>query len=300
MNWEYLREEEFKDAIERTGGLCVLPIGCLEKHGQQGPVGTDSLKAIKVAEEAAELEEVMVFPTGMWLGDMSGSNTVDNPAEKRKAGNISMKSETLLTVLEELCDEIARNGFRKILFLNSHGGNIPMLQLFLRRQGEKNRDYATMWAPLRSMITNSPVDFYNHMLEHRSEYQMLTDADMEVLKSWAEKGTWGGGHADFTETAMVMGYFPELIALDRLEAESGISTHQSDYLAEAGINCVGQWGANFPNAINGFPAHGVTQTIGQAMNTFCARELAKIFKMLKNDEKCVAIATKKLHQYKEE
>ena len=46
MKWEYLREEEFEEAIERCGGLCVIPLGCLEKHGQHLPVGTDSLKCI--------------------------------------------------------------------------------------------------------------------------------------------------------------------------------------------------------------------------------------------------------------
>lgn len=298
MKWEYLREEEFKDAIERSGGLCVLPLGCLEKHGQQCPVGNDSLKAMRITEEAAELEEVMVFPTGMWLGDLCGANLIENPIEKGNAGYIGLKPETLLTILEELCDEIARNGFRKILIINGHGGNTAMLQHFLRRQTCAKRTYATMFTPLRSKVTTSPVDFYNYILENHSEYPMLTDDDMEVLKKWAEKGTWGGGHADFTETASVMGYYPELIALDRLDALSGISTHQSDYLTEAGVSCVGQWGANYPNAISGFPAYGVTQTIGQAMNTFCARELAKIFKMLKNDEKCVAIATRGLKREK--
>ena len=291
MKWEYLREEEFKDAIERSGGLCVLPIGCLEKHGQQCPVGTDSLKAMRITEEAAELEDVMVFPVGMWLGDVSGACTIENPVEKGKAGFIALKTETILIVLEELCDEIARNGFRKILILNGHGGNKPILNVFLRRQGCAKRNYATMVASVRSRVTYDPVAFYQHMLEHRSEYPVLTDDDMEVLKTWAEKGTWGGGHADFTETASVMGYYPELIALDRLEAEDGTSTHKADYLQDAGIAVVGGWGVNFPNDIDGFPSYGVTQSIGQAFNTFCARELAKTFKMLKNDEKCVQIAT---------
>ena len=294
MKWEFLREEEFKDAIERSGGLCVLPLGCLEKHGQQCPVGNDSLKAMRITEEAAELEEVMVFPTGLWLGDLCGANTIENPIETGSAGYIALKPETLLTVLEELCDEIARNGFRKILIINGHGGNTATLGHFLRRQESVKKSYATMVTPLRSKVVSSPVDFYNYMLENRSEYPMLTDADMEVLKGWAEKGTWGGGHADFTETASVMGYYPELIALDRLDAESGISTHQSDYLQKAGVSVVRGWNVNYPNAISGFPAYGVTQTIGQAMNTFCAEELAKIFKILKNDEKCVAIATQTL------
>ena len=44
MKWENTREEEFKDAIKRSGGLCVMALGCLEKHGEHLPVGTDSLK----------------------------------------------------------------------------------------------------------------------------------------------------------------------------------------------------------------------------------------------------------------
>ena len=37
MYWEYLREEEFKEAIEESKGLCVVPVGCMEKHGQHLP-----------------------------------------------------------------------------------------------------------------------------------------------------------------------------------------------------------------------------------------------------------------------
>ena len=44
MRWEFLREEEFPAAIEKAGGLCVIPVGCLEMHGEHLPVGTDSLK----------------------------------------------------------------------------------------------------------------------------------------------------------------------------------------------------------------------------------------------------------------
>lgn len=292
MKWELLREEEFKEAIERSGGLCVLPIGCLEKHGQQLPVGADSLEAVGVTEAAAELEDVMVFPTGMWLGNVCGANAIENPVSKGKAGYIALKPETLLIILEELCDEIARNGFRKILIVSSHGGNGSLLQYFLSCQGSRNKSYATMtvFNPILSEVTNTPVKFYEFMLRNRSDYPMLTDEDMEVLREWADKGSWGGGHADFKEVAAIMGYHPELVAMDRLDAESGASTHRSDYLAESGVSVVNGWCANYPNAVNGYPAFGVTKTIGQALNTYCARELAKVFKLLKNDEECIAIA----------
>ena len=144
MKWEYLREEEFPGAIERSGGLCVMCLGCLEKHGQHLPVGTDSLKGDKIVELAAERTGVVMFPTTMWLGDIVSSHAVADPKAMGKYGFIGMNPHTLLTVLEELCDEIARNGFRKILLCNSHGGNSGLIQYFLRSQCYKKKNYATM------------------------------------------------------------------------------------------------------------------------------------------------------------
>ena len=45
MLWENLREEEFTQAIEKSGRLCVMPVGCLEMHGQHLPLNTDCLIA---------------------------------------------------------------------------------------------------------------------------------------------------------------------------------------------------------------------------------------------------------------
>ena len=288
MNWENLREEEFKGAIEKSGGLCVLPMGCLEKHGQHIPVGTDSIKSIAIVEQASELEEVMVFPLGMWLGDLTCAHSYKDPISQRDAGYIALKPTTVLTVLEELCDEIARNGFHKILIVNSHGGNTPLLNYFLRCQTYETKNYATMVVDARDqMITKTP---YPYFVEHRSEYPMLTDADMEVLRGFHERGGFGGGHADFSETACIMGVRPDLVAPDRYEAESGMSTHRSDYLQEMGVSVVNAWSVNCPNAFSGYPSTGCTQAIGQAMLTYSARRLAKIFKVIKEDEDCVRIA----------
>ena len=43
MLWEYLREEEFPAMLERSHRVCAFAIGCLEKHGQHLPLGTDTL-----------------------------------------------------------------------------------------------------------------------------------------------------------------------------------------------------------------------------------------------------------------
>ena len=112
MLWEDLREEEFEGAIEKSGGVCVRPIGCLEMHGQHLPVGTDGLKGQALAEMAAEKTGAVVFPSGLWLGDVMGAHKLQDPASRQRSGYISLSPELLLNILTELCDEIARNGFR--------------------------------------------------------------------------------------------------------------------------------------------------------------------------------------------
>ena len=145
MLWENLREEEFDAAIERSGGLCVLPIGCIEKHGEHLPVGTDSLVCESLVRDAAERSDVVVFPSAKWLGDVSCYHAVERPEASDNLGFIGISPETLMLVLGELCDEIARNGFTKILIVNGHGGNDPWLDFFTRAQFYKKKSYVTMW-----------------------------------------------------------------------------------------------------------------------------------------------------------
>lgn len=290
MKWEYLREEEFEGAIKKSGGLCVIPIGCIEKHGQHLPVGCDAIHSMGLVEMAAELEDVMIFPNAMWLGDVTGYHSLqgDMIKEKRNRGGIGMKLSTVLTVMEELCDEIARNGFRKILFVNGHGGNTHMLEHFIRSQGYNLKPYATMYTRYVDKDVY-PEQMYTIVQARRGEFSYLTDEDMEALQRFSETGT-GGGHADWRETAFMYAFCPEYVAADKFEAESGLSTHRSDYLAKEGVHLTFDWGSNFPNAYNGYPPIGCSENIGKAMATIAAERLARIFKMLKEDEDCVRMA----------
>ena len=290
MRWEDLREEEFKDAIDRCGGLCVLPIGCIEKHGQHLPVGTDSLHGIGIAERAAAKEEVCVFPAAMWLGDVVTYHSLKHPAEQRMSGYISLEPYGLIKALTELCEEIARNGFRKILILNAHGGNVPFLDYFVRSYAYERRDHAVMWTWSLAFAKMEPVRMYKQIAKARKgDFKMVTDEDMETLARFAETGC-GGGHADLRETGLIMGMYPELVAEDRFLTESGLSTHRADYLTEMGIHTGNEWISNFPNAYEGYAPVGCTETLGEAMVHISVNRLCKIFRRLKADEDCVRMA----------
>ena len=288
MKWEYLREEEFKGAIERSGGLCVMVLGCLEKHGQHLPVGTDSLKGDKIAELAAEKADVMMFPTTMWLGDVSCNHAMENPAKYRQYGYVGMSTELLLTVLEELCDEIARNGFKKILLLGSHGGNTPLLQYFQRSQLYKKKDYITMIGKAYDFAEQlQPANMLKVAKENPDYLPMLTEEDLKTLERFAKTGT-GGGHGDFRETMLVQGTYPELVREDKFEAESGIRLDRYD--PPAGVEAVLiSWFANCPNAFGGYAPIGCSKTIGEAAVKMSVDRLVKIFNELKADNSGVEV-----------
>ena len=285
MNWEHLRSDEFASAIERSKGLCVIPLGCLEKHGPHLPVGTDSLWAIALAEEAASVEEVCIFPAAMWLGDVMFRHTDTDPVSNNMSGFVSMNPQTMLTVMEELCDEIARNGFRKILFVNAHGGNYPMLDYFLSAQNYKKRNYATMYTPCFDLYT--PANMYRIVQERRKEFPYLTEVDMEAMRYAAETLGDKEDHAGWNETAMIYAYYPELVCRERMDAEDGLPTHRTDYLKDGNIMTTHRWYANFPNHFDGTPSFGCSENIGRAMRQLCVERLAYKFKVIKDDEDSV-------------
>lgn len=293
MKWEELRPDQMAEAIERSGGLCVFPLGCTEKHGPHMPLGTDSLQVRHHVELAAEMEDVVVFPTAMWLGDMMDNHPFDY--QKANHGCITLSPHTLLTVLEELCDEIARNGFRKILIVNGHGGNRPLLSYFLRCQCYGRKPYATMTADSWDGVISHADQALAHFTAHREDYPMLTEEDFALLKQYADlpEGFGKGGHAGLMETAWSMGAHPHLLSTDRVEVGEGLSTHRADYLSELGISIACGWQANFPNAIGGHSCFGCTETLGQAFNRYSALKIAKMIRVLKQDEECIQIATGK-------
>jgi len=280
MLWEDLREEEFEEAIARSKGLCVLPVGCLEKHGQHLPVGADYYIARDIVLDAVKDEEAVVFPLGFWLGDLSGSHADKNPEKSRKLGNIGINIRTMLRTLEELCDEIARNGFDKILILSAHGGNVSMFKTLVRQLEQKEKPYKVFFSTVANNSALQPEIFVKQITEDPEKFPMITETDIAVMKSWIPTG-YQGGHANFLETADVMATRPHLVARDRYYAEDGINNHRTDYLTKLGISIKGDWSCRYPNSYSGAAPHGCSQTIGQAMLKVHVERVVRVLRAIK-------------------
>lgn len=297
MKWEQLTSREFDDAIQRSGGLCVMPLGCLETHGEHLATGCDSVNVIHAVNQAAELEEVVVFPTGLWLGDMIGSHAMDaqDACVKHKRGNIALSPQLLLNILSELCEEIHRNGFRKILIVNGHGGNAAVLNYFLRAQNYEKRDYATMWTMFGQKYHD--IDYvYEQVTTRPQDFPALTPEEMATLERLRETG-YGGGHGDFREAVCCLAAGPEYVRPDKYDSLSGRSTRVASKYGKMGVTCGRAWAANFPNSYSGFPPFGATENLGKVYMQLAAEYLAGVFKMLKEDELCVALAQHKENEF---
>ena len=110
-----------------AGAVLVLPVGAIEQHGPHLPVWTDTLITTHLAEQAAETlggtPDVLVAPTLSF-----GSSDHHLPF----GGTLSLRTSTLMDALFDLGRSAVDSGFRRVYFLNGHGGNAEIVQLVAR------------------------------------------------------------------------------------------------------------------------------------------------------------------------
>src|SRR5436305_13925547 len=132
VHWEELTAADFVQGIKQSQGTCLLPFGIVEKHGPHLPLGTDLLDVRHAALHAAEQEYTLVFPE-YYFGQIFEA--------KHEPGTLAYSRETQLRLLQETTDEMARNGCKKVVIVNGHGGNESLLPLFGQSQLAKEHDY---------------------------------------------------------------------------------------------------------------------------------------------------------------
>jgi creatinine amidohydrolase len=210
VHWEELTAADFKDAITRAQGTCLLPFGIMEKHGPHLPLGNDLLNVRYVALNAAQQEYAVVFPE-YYFGQIFEA--------KHQPGTVAYSRGLQLQLLQETTDEMARNGCKKIIIVNGHGGNNSLLPYFAQSQLESPHDYVVYVQSIARSAPGEPA--------HKSD----RSTDM---------------HAGESETSVSMIARPDLVHLDRARQESGADQGRLKGLPE-GLYTGIWWYARFPN-----------------------------------------------------
>ena len=266
MRWVDLKSYEFPAAVEKCNGVCVIPIGCVEAHGKHMPLGCDTIAAAEYARRAAEIETVCVFPE-IYFGEKSGAGEYP--------GTIIFPTPLIWQILEQCCNEISRNGFKKILLYNGHGGNSAMLDAFARYMLQKKPAYM-LYQYYKGSAKITAI------LDELEKYPYLTQEDKEVLQSFVDAKKFDG-HGGFQETGALYDVCPDKIDMSLWGAVSGESIHRFDIFREYGVGTHFAWMGNYPNSLSCSYHPGLNERIAKALGQRTVEDSARAFKFLREE-----------------
>jgi creatinine amidohydrolase len=221
----------------------VLPFGIIEKHGPQLPLGTDLINVRYASLQGAGQEYAVVFPE-YYFGQIFEA--------KHEPGTVAYSAKLQLELLQETTDEMSRNGCKKILIVNGHGGNNHLIPFFAQSQLDAPHDYVV--------------------------YAMMSHSNppgRPALKTKVDQ------HAGESETAHTLVSRPDLVHLDRAGSESGADQNRLDL--PAGVYTGIWWYAKFPDhyAGDGAPA---TKELGEFDMKAWADSIANAIRAVKADQ----------------
>ena len=224
--------------------MCVLPFGILEKHGPHLPIGTDLINARWVAEHAVAQEYAVIFPA-YYFGQIDEA--------RHQPGTIAYSRHMQLDLLQETTDEMARNGCKKILIVNGHGGNLSLLPYFAQTELQMPHDYVVYvyW-------------WDNRNGQGRPKQQTTTDM-----------------HAGESETSHTLITRPDLVHMDRANQQSGAD--QARLHLPGDVYTGIWWYARFPNHYSG-DGSKATKEVGEYDMKAWTDDLVTAIRAVKADD----------------
>jgi creatinine amidohydrolase len=183
-HWQEMTTEDFR-AGNTADWIAILPIAAIEQHGPHLPVATDRLINEGYLARMLKILPASIPATVLPVQAIGKSNEhISSP------GTLTMSWETLTRAWIEIGESVARAGVRKLLIINSHGGNVPIHDIVAR--------------------------------ELRVSHEMLV-----VATSWSRLGAPDGLYGDFDkrygihggemETSVMLALHPELVKMDKAE-----------------------------------------------------------------------------------
>jgi len=211
--WTDFAAREFEN-LDADKTIAILPIAAVEQHGPHLPVGVDtiintSMMELLVARAPADLD-IRVLPV-----QAIGKSNEHVWAK----GTITHKATNLIDAWTQIGLEVARAGVRKIVFVNSHGGNEEIMGIVARE--------------LRVQAG---------MLAVKSGWRFTPDG---VLSDLERRHGIHGGDA---ETSLLLNFRPDLVDMERAEDFVSIAARdeqQFRYLRPTGaFGHIYAWSAN--------------------------------------------------------
>ena len=172
-------------AVVESHFLAILPLGSLEFHGPHNPLGSDSIIISGIAERVAARAGGLLFPI------IQFTQCPAHTAHFR--GTISVRPEVMTMYFADVLRNILHLGFRKVLILNGHDGNIGPGRGAIAQVADETKDAALLFV---------------------SWWEFLPSEMMKTLGMFRQ-ANGGHGHGGPLETSAVAAFRPDLIHLDK-------------------------------------------------------------------------------------
>lgn len=251
--WDELTAGDWPKALEKSSRTCILPIGILEKHGPQDPIGSDLIHVREWAGRATKKEYAVVFPD-YFYGQINEA--------RHQPGTFALPTHLVMELLDSTCSEIARNGFNKIVIINGHGGNPNLIRYFIQSQLERRRNYAIYF------------------------FEPSIDSSLNAkIKNLRKSDPSTDQHAGEKETSTLLYLRPDLVKMEHAKDESGANQNR---LSIPNIYTAIWWYASYPNHYAGQGAVA-TKELGQVITENTIDQLVKSLKAIKADTKTLEL-----------
>jgi creatinine amidohydrolase len=181
---------------------------------------------------------------------------------QHQPGTIAYSPELMMQMLDETCKEISRNGIKKIILVNGHGGNNAWLQYFCQIQLATPRDYAV--------------------------YVITPSVSPDIQRKIAEmRKTDTGGHADEVESSSMLAVRSDLVKLERAVSESGSDQKQMQQIPSSAFAGI-RWYSQYPNHYAG-DGKDANAALGELSIEGRSQQLAELIKAVKADQATIRL-----------
>ncbi len=211
MNWPDVRA-----AIDSGFTTVVVAVGSTEQHGPHLPTMTDT-----------RIGDAMAHQVALKLGNALQARTISVGVSEHHlafGATISLQPETLKLILRDYVDSLVRDGFQRIIFLPSHGGN-----------------FASVAQAIEAARTKHPgVEITGY-----TDLMGLMECLSEVSAKYGISEEESGAHAGENETSLMLALEPELVRRDRFapgyvgsmgeDALKTVLEHGMPALSESGV-----------------------------------------------------------------
>lgn len=185
----YLTWKEIQQMPDKENVIIIQPVGAIEQHGPHLPIAVDSAISLGVLGKALEQlpEEIPAYALPCLYYGKSNEHS-------GFPGTISLSAETLLSVIKEVALSIYRSGFRKLVLMNSHGGQPQIMEIAARDLHQEHPDLSVF--PL-----------FTWRVPHTAS-DLLTAKEREY-----------GIHAGDAETSIMLSLLPEQVQMEQAVKE---------------------------------------------------------------------------------